>query len=283
MRCLKTVTKMNTPEQRTIGSLKVPDFHSVIFGTSNQEDLQEHAENIQASGIYTPLIIAMNPDSDGKYPVLKGVRTFLAARDILKYEVILTIPVDVTVENQPMEMLRLNERRIVTRRMLVNMLPVFEEYYERVIRPTRPNNRDHERDKTVWISGRFKLLGTPIGLRNIEKLKYINDNRPALLDLLGVENPIHPVWKKLFDEMNGKEAKVASPEDSGAAENLSGIESKKDQSNDADDENEISSPHGQEEAMQTYFGKQFCNTCRANWIWFNKLNPIEPLEGGTTL
>ena len=72
----------------------------------------------------------------------------------------LVITIDVTAENQPMEMLRLNERRIVTRRMLVNMLPVFEEYYERVIRPTRPNNRDHERDKTVWISGRFKLLGT---------------------------------------------------------------------------------------------------------------------------
>ncbi len=283
MRCLKTVTKMNTPEQRTIGSLKVPDFHSVIFGTCNQDDLQVHAEDIQASSIYTPLMIANNPDSDGKYPVLKGVRTFLAARDILKYEVMLVIPVDVPAENQPMEMLRLNERRIVTRRMLVNMLPVFEEYYERVIRPTRPNNRDHERDKTVWISGRFKLLGTPIGLRNVEKLKYINENRPALLDLLGVENPIHPVWKKLYDEVNGKEAKVTSQDDTSAAENLSDGESKKNQSDDADDENEISSPHGQEDAMRTYFGKQFCNTCRANWIWFNKLNPIEPVEGGNEL
>jgi len=83
--------------------------------------------------------------------------------------------------------------------------------------------------------------------------------------------------------MNGKEAKVTSQDDTGAAENFTDGESKKDQSNDADDENEISSPHGQEDAMRTYFGKQFCNTCRANWIWFNKLNPIKPVEGGNEL
>lgn len=274
---------MIAPEQRPIGSLKVPEFHSTIFGTSNPEDSQEEANDIRLSGVYSPPIISKNPDSDGKYPILWGERTFLALRDVLNYDVILVIPMEVPAEDQPMEMLRRNSRRIITRRMLVNMLPVFDEYYERVIRPTRPNNRDHERDKTVWVSKRFIRLGTPIGLRNIEKLKYINANQPALLDLLGVDNPIHPVWKKLFDEMNGKEADVASPDQADNAEDLASAENQKDRSSDTDDENEKWSPHGQEEAMKNFFGKQFCNTCRANWIWFNKLNYIEPVEGGTEL
>jgi hypothetical protein len=270
---------MISSEQRPIGSLKVPEFYLQVFGTPTQDDLQNIAERIQQDGFYLPIVIADQPDADGKYPVIKDVRVFLAIRDLLNYKVAETVSIAVDPSDQPMRMIFQEERRIITRRNLVNMFPIMEEYYQRVIKPTRPNNRDHQRDGRKWMSEQCKKLGCPIGLRNVEKLLYINSHRPSLLDLLGVDNPIHPVWKKVYDEIEGKEAPVGLPETSNNSDEPDQKSSQPDL-NDNDESQNDTSPHGQEEAMKEYFGKQFCNPCRANWIWFNRINHIEPLEGG---
>ncbi len=274
---------MNTPEQRPIGSLKIPEFYAQIFGKNDSQDLTEHAKSIQETGYYPPLVIANQPDEDGKYVILKGGRTFLAAKEVLGYKVIQAVPMDVSKEDQPMRMILLNERKIITRRMLVHMFPVMEEYYQRVIRPTRPNNRDHNRDMHVWMSQRCLQLACPIGLRNIEKLKYINVNCPSLLDVLGSDHPIDPVWRKLHNELNSPGTKVPDPVNDNEVMDAtqSGIGSV--ESDDELDSASEDSPHGQEEAMKAYFGKQFCHPCRANWIWFNRINTITPLEGGVEL
>lgn len=265
-----------------VSMLKIPDVYYSIYGHEPDESLAELAKTIQVTGVYNPILISAEPDEDGRYIIVDKTRIFLAVTRHLGYSVVKYTKVNLELQNLPITMLFLNERKSYNRRMIVQMLPIFEEYYLRVIKPTKPNDRDHKRDLDRWISKKLTALGTPHGVRAIEKLRFITEYNPSLLDELGVSNPIEPVWKKVFNEVNGIYPAAPKPQDHSPSDNMEEGDNQADVTDDDDeyDPNLQEGLHGQEEQMRSYFGKKFCNPCRATWIWFNKLNPIEPLEGG---